>query len=300
MKILDELFFNDLKKIKGMEWTPSLNLFSGLLFDELQNLAGFKIKEENLSHKEREEIAKENYKKHSVETENEILPYPKSFSWLDKGGNDYMTPVKNQGFCSSCTAFGSLAAAEVIGKLRHKTELNLSEGQLFFKSPGFGPGSSNDKHNCLTGWYVDEALDYLQSTGVVSEEEFPYNLEDKKRELPNGWENRVTKITGYKKLTDHKAMKSWIHTKSPLIAGMSLHADILLYGRGIYSPVLGHEVGGHCVCVVGYSDDYGAWLCKNSWSNNWGENGYFWIKYGECGIDAEMWGIEDIIPPVSN
>lgn len=296
MKILDELFFKEILEIKDLEWTPSLNLFTGILFDELKNLAGFKIREDNLTHEEREEIAKEHYKKHVEETTDEVLPYPKSFSWIDMEGVDYMTPVKNQGFCSSCTAFGSLAAAETMGKLKHKLELNLSEAQLFFKSPGFGPGDSDKLHNCKTGWYVDEALDYLQQTGVVSEKEYPYDLEDKKRPLPDGWQNRVTKITGYKKITDIKAMKSWIHQHGPLIAGMNLHIDILFYGKGIYSPVLGPAVGGHCVCVVGYSDDYNAWLCKNSWSDNWGESGYFWIKYGECGIDKEMWGIEDIIP----
>ena len=45
-------------------------------------------------------------------------------------------------------------------------------------------------------------------------------------------------------------------------------------------------VGGHIVAVVGYDDAEQYWICKNSWGSEWGENGYFKIKYGECKIDS--------------
>jgi C1A family cysteine protease len=53
-------------------------------------------------------------------------------------------------------------------------------------------------------------------------------------------------------------------------------------------PVAGtYEVGGHAVDVVGYNDGVrcpntlasGAFLCRNSWSANWGMAGYFWLPY---------------------
>jgi hypothetical protein len=47
-----------------------------------------------------------------------------------------------------------------------------------------------------------------------------------------------------------------------------------------------------CKLCDGYDDDRGAWLCKNSWGTGWGEGGYFWIAYGECGIDWAMWVID--------
>lgn len=49
----------------------------------------------------------------------------------------------------------------------------------------------------------------------------------------------------------------------------------------------------HSAVIVGYGTEKGIdgsnvdyWLCKNSWSTDWGENGYFRIVRGKnmCGI----------------
>lgn len=293
----DEEFYKKILEFKDVEWTPSLNLFSGLLFDEIKKLAGYKPGPKMLTLKEREEVAKENYSicKNKVATVGKT--YPDSFNWLEVGGKkkDYMTPIKNQGFCSSCSAFSSIAAVETMIKIKNiKANPNLSEAQLFFKSPGFSKEDTEDTHNCKTGMQVDKALDYLVNTGVVPDSMYPYDLEDKFQDLPKGWESKTTKITGYTKLNRHGDMKSWIATKGPLITAMTVNADFIFYGKGIYSHVAGPVLGMHGVCVVGYNDDYQAWLCKNSWSNNWGENGYFWVKYGQCGIGSEMWAIEGV------
>ncbi len=35
----------------------------------------------------------------------------------------------------------------------------------------------------------------------------------------------------------------------------------------------------HAVSIVGWDDAKQAWLCKNSYGRDWGENGFFWLSY---------------------
>ena len=71
-----------------------------------------------------------------------------------------------------------------------------------------------------------------------------------------------------------------------------VYSDFPAYTKGVYERTTDQAEGGHCVCCVGYDNARQAWLCKNSWGTGWGEDGFFWIGYEQCGIDAMMWGIE--------
>jgi hypothetical protein len=93
-------------------------------------------------------------------------------------------------------------------------------------------------------------------------------------------------------------MKEWISTKGPLVACFTVYDDFFAYNGGIYRHVTGDIAGGHCVSCVGYNDEQQYWICKNSWGASFGENGYFRIGYGECGIDSYMDTVEEVLVPV--
>jgi len=72
-------------------------------------------------------------------------------------------------------------------------------------------------------------------------------------------------------------------------AAFTVYEDFLTYKSGVYVHKSGKELGGHAVKIVGYGtesgDDY--WLVNNSWNADWGNNGQFKIKQGDCGIDSQ-------------
>jgi len=77
-------------------------------------------------------------------------------------------------------------------------------------------------------------------------------------------------------------------------ATLTVYDDFFGYAGGVYHHVTGNVAGGHCVCMVGYDDPQGCWICKNSWGTGWGESGYFSIGYGECGIEGMVHAVDGI------
>ena len=200
-----------------------------------------------------------------------------------------MTPVKDQGPCGSCVAFGSVAALEAqigISQATPNATIDLSEAQLWFCwGPGHGAGACP-----AGGWSIDAAYDGL-AQGIVDSSCFAYAPYDQPCNLCSGWTARLWSITNWYTIFDPDEMKRYIASTGPLTTGFTVFEDFFNYIGDIYSPVSDVEVGGHCVTVVGWNDNNQCWICKNSWGQSFGENGYFRIQYGACGIDAQMWAI---------
>jgi C1A family cysteine protease len=222
------------------------------------------------------------------------VSYPPHFDWRDYGGKNYITPVKDQGSCGSCVAFGSIATVEATLRcLLHNPDfaVNLSEAHLFYcyaASQGRRCGGPNG------GWWVAPALDACRDGGVVDQPCFPYTAGDQPCHLCADWSNRVTKIEAWHQINSATEMKNWLSSRGPLVTCFTVYDDFFAYHSGIYHHVSGGVAGGHCVCVVGYNDTDSCWICKNSWGNGWGEGGFFRIQYGQCGIDATMWAVDGI------
>lgn len=99
-------------------------------------------------------------------------------------------------------------------------------------------------------------------------------------------------IRQWHELHGRAAMKQWLATQGPLLTVVGVYEDLFAYAGGIYHRVCGELVGGHCLAVIGYDEASGCWLAQNSWGAHWGERGNLRIAFGECGVDASMWGIE--------
>jgi C1A family cysteine protease len=228
---------------------------------------------------------------------------PSKIDWRTNGGN-YLTPVRDQAFCGSCVAFGTVAVLESMIKIKARTPslaVDLSEAHLFFcYGPDKGAGACPDG-----GWWPDDSYPCLK-TGVVDEACFPYTDQNQPCKLAADWKTRLTKISSFNHLTTVSGIKRHLATVGPLSACFTVYEDFAYaYTGGVYSyhpDTSGEVVGGHCVAIIGYDDTRKCWIGKNSWGKGWGENGFFRMGYGECGIDAEMWGIDGTItgPPLSD
>ena len=215
---------------------------------------------------------------------------PSYFSWKDVNGTDYTTPIRDLRPIPTCEAMALCASMETMiqYKIGYPFDCDLSEAHLFFCSGG--------THEW--GTYMEDAANYLVDYGVPDEACWPYPKE--KHDCPcdttsPDWQNRTVKITNWHYLPENRdAIKTALINYGPVVAYFDVFEDFMYYFGGIYKHRWGAPSGGHWIAIIGYNDNQGCWICENSYGVQWGEEGYFRIKYGECNIEKHAIYLEDV------
>jgi hypothetical protein len=198
---------------------------------------------------------------------------PAAWDMRNVAGKNYTTSVKDQGSCGSCVSFDTCAALEATLKWIQQNPslaIDLSEADLFFRG-----GAS-----CEEGWTLEEANTRLQNHGVGPESCYPY---------PNGpikscIDSNPVKILSSTRITSDAQAKDWLATRGAIQAAMDVPEGLFNYTGGVFKDDGSPVAGQHAVCIVGFDDTKGCWIVKNSWGLGWGEQGWFRIAYGQCGI----------------
>lgn len=257
---------------EGADWQASSNRIADMPSEERRRRLGVPIAELREEKVEEAEI-----------TPSAEPAAPTHFDLRNVNGTNYIGPVRDQGNCGSCVAFGVLACLEgsaCFKKGKDPRQFDLSEADLYFCKAGGGV-------NCDTGWLPSRAVPHCLNPGIVDEACFPYTARNQPCSLCADAANRRFRATSSSNLTNRPdAIKTWISQNGPVVGCFIVYTDFFYYRSGIYRHVSGNQEGGHCVAIVGYDDAQGCWICKNSWGDDWGENGYFRIAYGQCRIES--------------
>ncbi len=201
----------------------------------------------------------------------------KAFNWRDKGK---VTSVKEQD-CGNCWAFAALGAYEANYLIRNNTTVDASEQYI----NDCGEADAGDDAGSCNGGLAVEALQHIVREGMPYETTVPYTGSD------NACTSPLTPLDGiawgYVDATvEHpttQQIKAAICKYGPLTTRMRVVSDdFFAYTSGVYNESVASDSAGdgHAVVFVGWDDTKGAWLIKNSWGIDWGENGYGWLAYG--------------------
>jgi C1A family cysteine protease len=188
----------------------------------------------------------------------------------------YVTPVKNQGSCGSCWAFGSYGPLESWLLKNAGETWDLSENNLK-NCNGFDIGT------CETGGDEDMSTAYLTRwSGPVSEADDPYHDYDESCSSGKVCQKYVENVLWFFTASD---IKNALMTYGGMY--VSMYWNSAYYNPSEYTYYYNGSGGNHAITLVGWDDNKavtgapgsGAWLVKNSWSAAWGDSGYFWISY---------------------
>jgi len=220
-------------------------------------------------------------------------PLPVSVDWRNRWGIRWITTIRDQAPCPACWCFSAVALVEAMVRIEHCVWPCISEGDVH-KGMGARAGDYG---------FTENALNWMKNNGAADPDCFPwpglihhnYNDFDSVQYTPTADRNgRTVRIPSYTTINGISDQKKWLDTVGPITAAFVVYSDFGSYHSGVYEVSKDNngninvpEIGGHCVLIVGYDDSPGqrCWIAKNSWGPNWGDNGYFRIRYGECRID---------------
>ena len=239
-------------------------------------------------------------------------PLPSAYDSRDYG---IITDAKAQGHTGCCWAFAAVSAAEtsMIKKNLAPADINYSEAHLVWfglrslsdnrSDPTYGDGIFSEYPYSDGGNWLRSVFAFARWSGPQLEDNAPFygfpqlmgNYDEKERyssyaHLQNSRYIPSDDRDGIKQaIIDHGSITvSYYHNN------MFLQSDSENGSRYYQKSTTSSN---HTAVIIGWDDNYskdnfskdpdsdGAWLVKNSWGADWGDNGFFWLSYCDASLN---------------
>jgi C1A family cysteine protease len=195
-------------------------------------------------------------------------------------------PVEDQGNIGSCTANALCGIFEHLHYIARGGHTDFSRLFLYYLER-HREGTTNED----AGAMIRTGIKVLASHGCCAETLWPYRVGNvfvppTQQALQAADKN---KALAYRRVRGLNALKVALHTGNPVAFGFQIYSsaeapNVSVTGK-IPVPVrrgwFTREKlrGGHAVLAVGYNDDLGHVVFRNSWGSGWGELGYGYLPY---------------------
>lgn len=209
-------------------------------------------------------------------------------------------PVYDQGQLGSCTANAIAGAIEFDLKAQGLTDFMPSRLFIYYNERVIEGDPDQDN-----GAEIRDGIKSVASQGVCPESKWPYSDEGTQFAVqPSAQcytDALAVKAVQYQSVPqDATAIKTILAGGRPIVFGFSVYDAFesdQVASSGVV-PMPGENdspIGGHAVLAVGYDDPSQMFLVRNSWSANWGIQGYFKLPYAyllNADLASDLWVIQ--------
>lgn len=209
--------------------------------------------------------------------------------------------VFDQGQLGSCTA--NAIAMAVWFMLRKENKGDWPPSRLFIY---WQERFMEKTVNYDSGAMIRDGIKSINQIGVCPETDWPY-IESQftwKPDATSYVDALKHEAVSYKRIYNNispSLMKLCLANGIPFVLGFTVYESFetqAVSQTGIVPmPNLKTEkiLGGHAVLCVGYDDSTKLFKCRNSWGQNWGDHGYFYMPYDYLtnqNLADDFWAIQ--------
>jgi C1A family cysteine protease len=218
---------------------------------------------------------------------------PDSFDWRDKSD---VSPIRDQGYCGSCWSFSTTGVMESAVRIFQGKSADLSE-QFLISCNVPSKNESGSKYDCGGGfpdimqYYVDVLGQGQTAAGAVLDSVLPYDDYFTSSgssvacpsSLSHPYKGSSWGYVGNTVAPTVDQIKQAIYTYGPVstevCGGVTPFYD---YTGGVYND--DYNCYDHMVDLVGWNNSNQTWILRNSWTTDWGDNGYMYIHWGVSNV----------------
>lgn len=186
-------------------------------------------------------------------------------------------PVEDQGSLGSCTAHAYAGAMEFL-ELKNKVAFERVSRLFIYYNERVIEGDVDEDG----GAELRDGALALARFGVPDETLWPYDtsqvfIKPSKADYMAAISRR---ITSYCRILNTYQMRNCLINGYPFVTGIYVYSSFMDAENGmIPMPDVENDTleGGHAVLCVGYDMSKQLFIMRNSWSENWGDKGYFYL-----------------------
>ena len=213
---------------------------------------------------------------HKPKKELKALTLPNRYDLRDEG---LLTPIKDQNPYGTCWAFATYGSLESDLLKLSQPVYDFSENNLVNKHD-FDLGFNDGGNISMSSAYL------ARGDGPVLESCDPYPNPGNSPNCPRvKYIEDIIWLPGRQNTADNTYLKQAVYDHGAVYTSMYWNGTF--YNSSTHTYYYhGTASANHAVVIVGWDDNKqtkasnpGAWIVRNSWGENFGENGYFYVSY---------------------